>query len=269
LIGFQALGESVSEAGVWHQLGRVAQEQHQWAAAERYYRKCLAIKEQLGALAGPTGASATCGQLAFLAIVAGRPSEAEGWYKRALELEERVDSSGFLTAGLLNNLANLLTNEVRAGRAPATRLAEARGYAEQALAIKEPLDASSAIWTPLSILAQIAELEGRAEEARAYRRREREAYAAFAGNRYHIDQQFGTLIAAIVAAAKGDVQTREAVEKALSQLEADGWQIAAAVRRIWEGEREWQALAENLGGEEALVVRRVLEMLEQGGEAGA
>jgi hypothetical protein len=57
------------------------------------------------------------------------------------------------------------------------------------------------------------------------------------------------------------VQAREAVEKALPQLEADGWQIAAAVRRMWAGEREWQALVEDLDAGQALVVRRVLETL--------
>ena len=210
-----------------------------------------------------------CNQLAIVAQLAGRPIEAEGWYKRALEMYEKIQPGSSQQAPVLNNLASLLTNEVRAGRAPATRLAEARRYAERALAIKEPLDASSEIWTTLSILADIAELEGRTEEARAYRHREREAFAAFAGNRYHIDQQFGKLIEAIVAAANGDVQVREAVEEVLPQLEEDGWHIAAAVRRIWAGEREWHGLVEGVDSNSALLVRRVLETLGQGGEVGA
>ena len=67
---------------------------------------------------------------------------------------------------------------------------------------------SSEIWNTLGILADIADLEGRAEDARDYRRRERETFAAFEGNRYHIDQQHGQLIAAIAAAAKGNKEAR-------------------------------------------------------------
>jgi len=65
------------------------------------------------------------------------------------------------------------------------------------------------------------------------------------------------------------VQAREAVEKALPQLEANGWQIAAAVRRIWAGEREWHSLVEEVDSNSALLVLRVLETLEQGGKVGA
>jgi hypothetical protein len=237
----------------------VAEEQRAWAEAERYYRESLAIKERLG---NAVGAAATCNQLASVAEGAGHPSEAEGWYKRSLELCEQVQFSGFQYAFVLSNLARLLKNEARAGRAPATRLAEARGYAERALAIDETLDASG-IWTELSILADIAELEGRTEEVRDYRRRERKAYAAFEGNRYHIDRQFGQFISDVVAAAKGDVQARERVEADLPKLEARGWQIADATRRIWAGERDWHSLVEGVDSNSALLVLRVLETIAQ------
>ena len=142
-------------------------------------------------------------------------------------------------------------------------MAEARGYAEQTLAIAETLDASVPVWLPLGILAEIAEMEGRTEVARTSRRREREAFAAFAGNRYHLDRQHGQLIAAIVAAARGDQQAREAVEARLPQYEANGWHIEAATRRIWAGEREWHALVDGLDRQDALWVLRVLETLAQ------
>jgi hypothetical protein len=72
-------------------------------------------------------------------------------------------------------------------------------------------------------------------------------------------QQHGALIAAIAAAAQGDAQARAAVEAALPQLEANGWGITDATRRIWAGEREWGALVEELSGQEALFVLRVPE----------
>ncbi len=238
----------------------VAQEQQEWAEAERCYRESLAIKERLGDAAG---AARTCNQLAILAENSGRPDEAEGWYKRALELNERVQPGSPLHARYLNNLADLLVSEVVAGRAAKTRLAEAKSYAERALAIKETLDASVEIWTTLSILAKIADLEGQAEEARDCRHRERETFAAFEGNRYHIDRQHGQLIAAIAAAAKSDAEARAEVEARLPRLEEAGWKIAAATRRIWAGERDWHALVEDLDRQDALLVLRVLETIAQ------
>jgi tetratricopeptide (TPR) repeat protein len=256
---FRALGEPASEAVLWHQLGRVAEEQKEWAEAERCYRESLAIKERLGAWAL---AATTCNQLAIVAKNSGRPDEAEGWYKQALELDEQVQP-GSPDSTYLNNLADLLVNEVRASRAARTRLAEAKGYAERALAIIETLDASSEIWTTLYNLAKIADLEGQAEAARDYRRRERETFAAFEGNRYHINRQHGHLIAAIVAAAKGNAEARARVEARLPQLEEAGWKIAASTRRIWAGERDWHALVEDLDRQDALLVLRVLETIAQ------
>jgi tetratricopeptide (TPR) repeat protein len=143
---FQRLGEPATEAAVWHQLGAVAQEQHAWTEAERCYRESLAIEEQLGNAAG---AAMTCNQLAMVSKGAGRPVEAEGWYKRAIELKAQVEPGSSSHAISLNNLANLLVNEICAGRVAPTRLAEAQRYAGQALAIRETLDASAEIWNPL------------------------------------------------------------------------------------------------------------------------
>jgi hypothetical protein len=62
------------------------------------------------------------------------------------------------------------------------RLAEARQGAEAVLAIKQTLDpAAAAIWKTYQILAEIAAQEGQVEQARTYRRLERETYAGFAG----------------------------------------------------------------------------------------
>jgi hypothetical protein len=128
-------------------------------------------------------------------------------------------------------------------QAATTRLTDAKRYAEQALAIDETLDTSAEIWKDFAILAKITDMEYHTEEARDYRRRERETFASFEGNRYHIDRQHGQLIAAIAAAVQGDVQAQEAVEAALPQLEEDSWKIAAPTRRIWSGERDWHSSA--------------------------
>ncbi len=254
---FQTMHESAMEAVAWHQLGMVAEEQQQWVEAGRCYRESLVLKERQGDQAG---AARTCNQLAIVAKGAGRSIEAEGWYERAMAIAKRIgDEKGL--ASRLNNLANLLANEIRAGRMGSERLSEARGYAERALAIRETLDAASEIWKTLNILADLADLEGQTVQAVAYRRREREAFAAFPGNRWHIDQQHDVLIQSIAAAARGDSAARATVEKALPQLEENGWRITDATRRLWAGERDWHSLCEGITANSALLILRVLESI--------
>lgn len=43
------------------------------------------------------------------------------------------------------------------------------------------------------------------------------------------------------------------------------WRITDAVQRIWAGERDWHALAEDLDRNSALLVLRVLETLAEQG----
>lgn len=252
------LGDAAREAVSWYQLGIVAAARERWVEAVHCYRKGLALVEKLENVAAAT---ATCNQLAIVTQLAGQPTEAEEWYKRALEFAERLDADNPALANVYSNLAALLLLEVRAERAPKARLDEAHGYAERALAIRETLSASEEIWTSLDILASIAALQGRVEEAGAYRRREREAFAAFAGNRYQIGEDFGPLIAATAAAAKGDSQARAQVAATLPELEANNWHVTAAVQRMWDGERDWHALVEDLGGPQALLVRMMLETI--------
>lgn len=253
---FQELGEPAMEAVAWHQLGMVAQEQKQWAEAGRCYRESLAIRERIG---NPGGAAQTCNQLAIVAKGAGRLDEAERWYRRAIELDEKLNNPHGIARGL-NNLADLLLDQARGGRTE--RLAEARALAERSLALREQLDLSSAPWTAHYILAGIAELAGDSAAAQGQRRRERATFAAFAGNRWHIDQQHAALIRAAAAVAGGDQTQRAAIEEALPQLEANGWRIGAAMRQIWAGARDWQAICEaegNIDANSALLILRVLE----------
>jgi len=254
----QAMGDPRQQALAWYQLGIVAEKQGAWKEAERRYRESLTLEERIGDTAR---AAATCNQLALVAKNSGRPTEAEGWYKGALERIERVESGGINHARYLNNLANLLVNEVRAGRADSSRLAEARHFVEQARHIKEQPGVSAEVWAIYSLLAQIAEMEGQPEVARDYHRHEREAYAAFAGNRYRIDQRHAPLIRDIVAATRGDAQARAKVTAALPAFEENGYHISEGVQRIWQGEREWQVLAEGLDGPDSLLLLRVLETL--------
>lgn len=257
---FRILGEPATEAGTLYQLGRIAEEQKEWDIAEHYYRESLTIREQRGYLAD---AAATCDRLAIIAGLSGHSIEAEGWYKRTIQLEEQVQVGSISHAGYLYNLANLLVIEVTAGRASKTRLVEAQHYVEQAKIIFEQPGVSAEIWNTFNILARIADLEEQPEEARDYRRRERESFAAFAGNRYQIDRQHGALITDIVAATRGDAVIRKSIEDKLPKYEKAGWHISQAIQRIWAGEREWHSLVEGIDSNSALLVLRVLETLQQ------
>jgi tetratricopeptide (TPR) repeat protein len=252
------LNAPANEATILHQLGLVAQEQEKWTEAEHCYRESLAIEVRLDHTAR---AAQTCNQLAIVACRAGRPNEAEGWYKQALEMHDSISSNSPQQATVLNNIASLLVNEIRAGRIPVIRLTEAQNYAERVLAIRETLDSSSEIWKTLNILATIAEMKGQAKGAQDYHHREHEAFAAFAGNRSRIDQEFGELIEAIASAATGDKQAQEFVEEVFSGLEENNWPVVVATQRILKGKREWHSLSEGMNSYDALLVLRVLEKL--------
>ncbi len=257
LTTFQMLGEPAEEAGKWHQLGRVAQAQQDWSEAERCYRESLVRKEQLADLAG---AARTCGQLGQVALVTNRFEEAKGWYQRALGLSEQTDVTSGEYATHLFNLANLLVREVEVGRVQETsaQLTEAQRYIEQAVAISERLR-SLELWMMYQLLARVATLQGQVELVQDYRCSEREAYAAFAGHRFQIDQQFGSLLPAF-ATAKDNLEALAQVEEILPDLEAQGWHLTQALYRVWAGEKDWQKLSEELDDQEALVILRVLEI---------
>ncbi|WP_437657146.1 CHAT domain-containing protein [Sorangium sp. So ce1182] len=251
---FRNLQEPGAEAVGWHQLGLIFTREENWGEAERCLRQSLTLEEDAGNAAGTAG---TCGELGSVARLTGRAEEAEDWYRRALKTFQDLKDAA-KQAVLLNNIADLIRHEARAGRYPTSRLAEARALAEQCLKIKRTLDASSEIWTTLNILASIAEQEGDENAARGYRREERETFAAFPGNRYAIDKRFGDLISAF-AAATAQADLRPNLEPLLSQFETAGWHITAPVRCLWAGERDWHALAEGLDRDDALLVLRALE----------
>ena len=74
-------------------------------------------------------------------------------------------------------------------------------------------------------------------------------------------EQFGPVIAAAVAGARGDRQGRAAVEGLFEMLGKNGWRIEKPIRRIWAGERNESELTEGLDGSDALIVRAILGRL--------
>jgi tetratricopeptide (TPR) repeat protein len=123
------------------------------------------------------------------------------------------------------------------------------------------------IWEPMGMLADLAELQGKIEIAQNYRRYERLAFAAFAGNRRQIELVSAPFIFLTAAAARDNMQAREAIKAALPGLEEEGWFVTALIEHIWDGERNWELLAEDLDKEEALLALLILETLAQPIEA--
>ncbi len=242
LKGYTTLQETRNIAAIWGLLGVLAREQKEYVEARSHFLQSLerfeSLEEPAEEATGWYNLGLVANVLAGVAERAGRPAEAEGWYRGALERIEQVEPGGINHSMHLGNLAGLLVKEVLAGRAPKARLVEARQFAEQALQIEEHPGISTDTWTIFSILAWIALLEEDREMARYYRLLERKSFAAFAGNRARIDQQHGALIAAVAQAARGDKAQRTAVEAAMPQLEQAGWHLGVAVERILAGERD-------------------------------
>lgn len=75
-------------------------------------------------------------------------------------------------------------------------------------------------------------------------------------------RNFEPLLQHIADVAQGNTQRRAEIEEMLPKLEENGWKIAHAVRRIWAGERDAEALTAGIDSDDAALVRRVLELVE-------
>ncbi len=82
------------------------------------------------------------------------------------------------------------------------------------------------------------------------------------GQRAEVLRDFEPLLQRIAAVARGNPQPRAEIEALLPKLEENGWRIADAVRRIWAGERDAEALTAGIDPNSAALVRRALELVE-------
>jgi tetratricopeptide (TPR) repeat protein len=244
---FRKLGEPRSEASIWHQLGTIYINANRLEAAEKAFRESARIEEETD---NPLGAAQSWVNIAIIMRRLEKPSDAEAWYKKALEVM-RAGSHRFEEGTILYNLAILLSSQRR-------RLSDARAYAEQALVIGKELDPTeSEIWKTYRSLAEIADKEGDLEAARGYRREERESYAASPLGRKTL-LRLGGLINGLVAAVV-DPSKRPASEEVLAKRVEHGWtKLVEALRHILDGERDEDALCEPLDRENSVIVGAVL-----------
>ena len=75
-------------------------------------------------------------------------------------------------------------------------------------------------------------------------------------------RQLGPVIAAVVAASRGDTAARQGVEELFDTLTRDNWRIVEPIQRIWAGERDGATLTAGLDEADTLIVRQILRQLE-------
>ena len=113
-------------AASYHQLGMVAQNRGRLEEAEDWYRKSLAIDEDLGNRPGMAG---SYHQLGMIAQDRGRLEEAEDWYRKSLAIREDLgDRPG--TADSYHQLGIVAQHQ--------ERLEEAEHWYRTSLAIRRP-----------------------------------------------------------------------------------------------------------------------------------
>ena len=283
LEAFNDLGETRHRAIALHQLGMVAQEEAQRAEdpgrrtelleeAEARYRESLRLSESIGDTAL---AATSANQLAIVAKYAGRPADAERWFRRAIELDRAAGANPSQLAKRYNNLANLLLGVHRMEGEPPEELAgrdlpaEAEQWAQKARKLMEPIDdPATGMWRIYGLLAQVAEVREDAEAARAWRRKARRAFAAFPGHWANLGKQWGPIARDFGRLVRGELpeERAEELEAALRTLsEEHGWgDLVAAMGRVREGARDADALAEEqeLDRQDYLILTKVLAAVE-------
>jgi tetratricopeptide (TPR) repeat protein len=243
---FSSLNEPQSEATAWHQLGLVYQRENAWQAAEHAYRESAKIKEALG---NTLGAASTWANLAIVTEAQGKLDAAEQWYRKAIGTQKQGNPKDL--ASSLNNLADLLQNQAK-------RLDEALALAEQALTIRETLDAASAeIWKTYGLLAQIADKQQDSAKASQYRQSSRDSYLRFAGMPTQM-KRYAWLIAEVLNAILTQ-SVNEAVTTDLQNLQQDHAHLVNAIQHLLNGERNEAVLLEPLDYTEAAIIHLILK----------
>jgi tetratricopeptide (TPR) repeat protein len=146
-------------AVAYHQLGNVAQMRGRLGEAENWYRRSLAIKDELGDW---TGLAASYYQLGIVAEQRGSLDEAEDWYRRSLAISEQFGNRPGLASGY-HGLGNVSYQR--------GRLSEAEDWYRQARSLRVQLADQPGLAATFHGLGQVAQDRGRLGEAEDWYRR--------------------------------------------------------------------------------------------------
>jgi tetratricopeptide (TPR) repeat protein len=123
----EELSDRPAMASTYHQLGRTAQDRGRLDEADAWYRKALTIEEELG---NRPHIASTYHQLGNTAYLRGRLDEADAWYRKSLTIEEELGN----LEGMALTYGQLGTAALDRGR-----LDEADDWYRKALTIFEEL----------------------------------------------------------------------------------------------------------------------------------
>lgn len=252
---FTELEEPGSVAIIWHQTGIVHQRAGESRAAEDAYRRSLAMKVQLGDVAGQ---ASTLNQLGNLYGITNRTEEAVAFYRQAAD--RNVEARDLAGEGRVrNNLAIALHNLHRHD--------EARDEILRAIDCNAQFGYASEPWKSWNVLADIERDAGNATAAEEARQKARASYLAYrrdGGENHNPDGRISLAVTQNLLA--GDTASAMSL---LQQLGADpSWAsllpFIRALEAIAGGSRD-RALAgdANLDHTEAAEILLVIEMLER------
>jgi tetratricopeptide (TPR) repeat protein len=185
----EALGNRPGMASSYHQLGRVAQDRGDLAAAERWYRQSLEIEEALG---NRPGIATSYHQLGMVAQDRGDLAAAERWYRQSLEIRKALD-----------NRPDMAQSYHQLGMVAQHRgdLAAAERWYRQSLEIEETLGNRPGMASSYHQLGIVSQLRGDLAAAERWYRQSIEISEAL-GNRPGMALSYGQL--GLLAVARGD-----------------------------------------------------------------
>jgi tetratricopeptide (TPR) repeat protein len=155
----EELGNRRVMASTYGQLGNAAEDRGRLDEAEEWYRKTLAIFEELG---DRPGMAVTYHQLGITAEIHGRLDEADDWYRQAVQIREELG----LRALLATDYHQLGITAQRRGR-----LDEAEEWYRESLAIEEELGDRPGMSSSYHQLGMTAQDRGRLDEAEDWYRK--------------------------------------------------------------------------------------------------
>ncbi len=238
---YRQIGARLGEANTLRALGDLAMRQARLAEARQHYDQALPLYRQIGDRLGEAN---TLAALSRLALHEGRDEEAQRLLERAVRLHEAIGSHYSVAA----DLGNFGLELRRLGRQD-----EARPYLLQAAEVFDRIG-----------LPQLAEqVRGAAEGQPAGGS---EPPAGRPGGLHPAVARMAPLLLGVVAVARGqgDQEVAAQVRAALEQMAQtrDWHHLAAALLRVLEGERDAQALAQNLDDVDRQALALVLAALQ-------
>ncbi|MBI4321702.1 MAG: tetratricopeptide repeat protein [Chloroflexi bacterium] len=160
-------GDRYEQAKTYHELGRVAQEQRQWAQAEAYCQKALEIYVEFD---DRYSQAKTYGQLGIVAEKQRQWTQAEAYYKKALEIFVEFGDR-YSQAATYHNLGTVAQEQ--------RQWTQAEAYYRKALEIEIEFEDRYSQASTYHQLGRVAEKQRRWTQAEAYYQKALEIFVEF------------------------------------------------------------------------------------------